>query len=152
MIWTDSPSLMTCWNDGNYIGKAFQNPKIEFIVAQHPWIENDCEFADLILPVTTKFEQNDIGIDNYTAEFGTLFYDAKCIEPVGESKSDYETVCAVAEKLGILEQFTGGKSVDDYITDRLRQLRRLRSGDLGRVHGEGSLRRSPPTPTGRSTR
>jgi trimethylamine-N-oxide reductase (cytochrome c) len=115
MIWTDSPSLVTCWNDGNYIGKAFQNPKIEFIVAQHPWIENDCEFADLILPVTTKFEQDDIGIDNYTAEFGTLFYDAKCIDPVGESKSDYEVVCAVADKLGILEEFTGGKSVDDYI-------------------------------------
>ncbi len=47
---------MTCWNDSNYIAKAFQNPKIEFILAQHPWIENDCQFADIILPVTTKFE------------------------------------------------------------------------------------------------
>jgi len=115
MIWTDSPSLVTCWNDGNYIAQAFQNPKIEFIVAQHPWIENDCQFADLILPVTTKFENNDIGVDNYSAEFGTLFYDAKCIEPKGESKSDYEVVCAIAEKLGVLEEFTERKSVDDYI-------------------------------------
>ena len=30
MIWTDSPCLMTCWNDGNASAKAFQSPKIEF--------------------------------------------------------------------------------------------------------------------------
>jgi anaerobic selenocysteine-containing dehydrogenase len=115
MIWTDSPSLMTCWNDGNYIGQAFQNQKIEFIVAQHPWLENDCHFADIILPGTTKFENEDIGIDNYSAEFGTLFLDEKCIEPLGESKSDYETVCAVADKLGLLDKMTEGKTVDEWI-------------------------------------
>ena len=115
MIWTDSPSLMTCWNDSNYLVRALRNPKIEFILAQHPWIENDCEFADLILPVTTKFENDDIGVDHYSAEFGTMYLDEKCIEPVGESKSDYEAVCAVAEKLGVLEEYTGGKSVDDWI-------------------------------------
>ena len=115
MLWTDSPSLMSCWNDSNYIAKAFRSPKIEFILAQHPWIENDCQYADIILPVSTKFEFDDIGIDNITAEFGTLFVDAKCIEPKGESLSDYEVVCAVAEKLGLLEELTGGLSVEDCI-------------------------------------
>ncbi len=115
MIWTDTPAMMTCWNDSNYTAKAYQNPKIECMIAQHPWIENDCQFADIILPVATKFELEDIGIDNFTAEFGTLFYDAKCIEPRGESKSDYEVVCAVAEKLGLLEEYTDGKSVEDWI-------------------------------------
>ncbi|MCL5736878.1 MAG: molybdopterin-dependent oxidoreductase [Actinobacteria bacterium] len=115
MIWTDTPALLTCWNDSNYTAKAYQNPKIEFMIAQHPWIENDCQFADIILPSATKFELDDIGIDNFTAEFGTLFYDAKCVEPQGESKSDYEVVCAVAEKLGLLEEYTGGKSVEDWI-------------------------------------
>ncbi len=115
MMWSDTPALMTCWNDSNYIAKALQNPKIEFIVAQHPWIENDCQFADVILPVATKFELDDIGVDNLTAEFGTLFLDQKCIEPLGESRSDYECVCAVAEKLGVLEQYTGGKSAEEWI-------------------------------------
>ena len=103
MIWTDTPALMTCWNDPNYTAKGYQNPKIEFMLAQHPWMENDCLFADIILPVTTKFENDDIGIDNFTAEFGTLYLDPKCIEPKGESKSDYECVCAIAEKLGLLK-------------------------------------------------
>ncbi|MBW1768169.1 MAG: molybdopterin-dependent oxidoreductase [Deltaproteobacteria bacterium] len=115
MIWTDSPSLMTCWNDSNYLSEAFRSPKIEFIVAQHPWIENDCEYADIILPVVTKFEVDDIGVDNYTAEFGTLYLDPKCVEPKGESRSDYEAVCAVAEKMGLLEEYTEGKSVDEWI-------------------------------------
>jgi molybdopterin guanine dinucleotide-containing S/N-oxide reductase-like protein len=115
MMWTDTPALMTCWNDSNYIAKAFQNPKIEFILAQHPWIENDCQFADIILPVATKFELDDIGVDNLTAEFGTLFLDEKCIEPRGESKSDYEVVCAIAEKLGVLDEYTGGRSVEEWI-------------------------------------
>jgi trimethylamine-N-oxide reductase (cytochrome c) len=106
---------MTCWNDSNYTARAYQNPKIEFILAQHPWIENDCQFADIILPVTTKFENNDIGVDHYTAEYGSVFYDAKCIEPRGESRSDYECVCAIAEKLGVLEELNHGKSVEDWI-------------------------------------
>ena len=115
MIWTDTPALMSCWNDSNYTARAYQNEKIEFMVAQHPWIENDCQFADIILPGTTKFENDDIGIDNFTAEYGTLYLDQKCIEPRGESKSDYEIVCAVAEKLGLLDQYTKGKSVDEWI-------------------------------------
>ncbi|MBN1189726.1 MAG: molybdopterin-dependent oxidoreductase [Dehalococcoidales bacterium] len=115
MIWTDTPALMTCWNDSNGIARGYQNPKIECMVAQHPWIENDCQFADIILPVTTKFEIDDIGIDNFTAEFGTLFLDQKCVEPKGESKSDYEVVCAIAEKLGLLKEYTGGKTVEEWI-------------------------------------
>jgi molybdopterin guanine dinucleotide-containing S/N-oxide reductase-like protein len=117
MIWTDTPALMSCWNDSNYTAKAYQNPKIEFMLAQHPWIENDCEFADIILPVTTKFENDDIGIDSFTAEFGSIFLDEKCIEPRGESKSDWEAVCAIADKLGMLEEYTGGKTVDDLIKE-----------------------------------
>ncbi len=132
MIWTDTPALMTCWNDSNYTAKGYQNPKIEFMLAQHPWIENDCQFADIILPVTTKFENEDIGIDNFTAEFGTLYLDRKCIEPKGESKSDYEAVCAIAEKLGLLKEYTDGKSVEDWIKVGFDELRRKEPGNLGR--------------------
>jgi molybdopterin guanine dinucleotide-containing S/N-oxide reductase-like protein len=117
IIWTDTPSLMSCWNDSNYTAKAYQSPKVEFMLAQHPWIENDCQFADIILPVATKFELDDIGIDNFSAEFGTLYIDAKCVPAKGESRSDYEAVCAVAEKLGILEEYTGGKTVGELIRE-----------------------------------
>jgi len=115
MIWTDTPSWMSCWNGGNRMADAFRSPQIEFVVAQHPWIENDCEFADIILPATTKFETEDIGVDVFTAEYRTVFLDPKCTEPRGESKSDYEIVCAIAEKLGILEEYTMGETEEGLI-------------------------------------
>ena len=115
MIWTDSPCLITCWNDGNSIIKAYRDHKIEFILAQHPWFENDCLFADLVLPVNTKFEEKDIGADVFSGQFRTLQYEEKCIEPIGESRSDYEIVCMIAERFGLLKEYTEGKDVDEWI-------------------------------------
>jgi molybdopterin guanine dinucleotide-containing S/N-oxide reductase-like protein len=115
MIWTDSPSLMTCWNDSNKTADAYRSSKIEFILAQHPWFENDCEFADIILPSCTKFEVDDIQADIFSPEYTTIFLDGKCVEQKGESKSDYEIVCAIAERLGLLEKYTGGLSVEEKI-------------------------------------
>jgi molybdopterin guanine dinucleotide-containing S/N-oxide reductase-like protein len=115
MIWTDTPCLLTCWNDSNAHVKAYRSPKIECMVAQHPWLENDCLYADIILPVNTKFEEDDIASDMESSHFTSIFLERKCIEPIGESKSDYEAVCAVAEKLGLLEKYTKGKSVAEWI-------------------------------------
>ncbi len=115
MIWTDTPSWITCWNDSNDFIKALRSPKIEFILAQHPWMENDCQFADIILPSNTKFEVEDIGVEVFSGQFNTIFPDPKCIEPRGESQSDYEIVCLIAERLGLLEEYTDGRSVEDWI-------------------------------------
>ncbi len=115
MVWSDTPCFTTCWNDSNSLHKAYHNPKIETIVIQHQWLENDCRFADLLLPVNTKFEEEDICTDGIACHYDTLFLEHKCIEPIGESKSDYEIVCMVAEKLGMLKEFTGGKSIEEWI-------------------------------------
>ena len=58
---------------------------------------------------------DDIGADFISHHFDTLFLSNKCIEPIGESKSDYEIACMVAEKLGLLEEYTEGKSIEDWI-------------------------------------
>ena len=42
----------------------------------------------------------------------------KCIEPLWESKSDYEIFALVAEKLGLRDQYTdGGKTELDWVKD-----------------------------------
>ncbi len=115
MIWTDTPCLITCWNDSNSVIKAYRSPKIEFMLAQHPWMENDCHFADIILPINTKYEEDDIGDDPPSCLYNLVYLEEKCQEPVGESKTDYEAVCAIAKKLGLLEEYTRGKSVQDWI-------------------------------------
>ncbi|MBN1190097.1 MAG: molybdopterin-dependent oxidoreductase [Dehalococcoidales bacterium] len=115
MIWTDSPCWITCWNDSNSFIKALRSPKIEFMLAQHPWLENDCLFADIILPVNTKLEEEDIAGDNMGGQYRILLNEKQCIEPVGESKSDYEIACMIAERMGLLKEFTHGRTVKDWI-------------------------------------
>ena len=115
MIWTDSPSWITCWNDGNNFIRALRHPDIEFIFCQHPWIENDALFADVILPVNTKLEEDDIGTDIFSGQMDMLFPEPRCMESLGESCSDYEVVCKIAERLGLLEEYTGGQSIPEII-------------------------------------
>jgi len=114
MIWSDTPCRTTCWNGGNQTIEAFQSPKIECVVVQHQWLENDTLLADIILPVNTKLEEQDFGIDR-NAQFYSIFLEGKSIEPVGESKSDYEIVCEVAKKLGLYEEYIQGKTVEEWI-------------------------------------
>ena len=115
MVWTDSPSWITCWNDTNSYIRAYQDPKIEFILAQHPWMENDCLLADLVLPSLTVMEVKDVGVESLSGQFSCLFYEDQAIQPRGECKSDYEIVCAIAERFGLLDEYTEGKSVEDWI-------------------------------------
>ena len=115
MIWTDSPCWITCWNGGNQFIDALRSPKIEFMLAQHIWLENDCLFADVILPVRTKFEELDIGVDGLSGQYRTINYEGQCIEPLGESKGDWEIALMVAERFGLKEKLTGGKSIEEWM-------------------------------------
>ncbi len=113
MIWTDSPCWITCWNDSNTYIEALQHASVETIVAQHPWMENDCLMADLILPVATRFEIIDIGNDTGSGTFTTLFLEDRCVDPVGESLGDFDVVAKIAEKLGLWEEYTKGKTHEE---------------------------------------
>ena len=73
MIWTDSPCMVTCWNDGFRFVKAMRSDEIECVVAQHPWLENDCYLSDIILPVVTKFEMDDISDDTGGGVFTSVY-------------------------------------------------------------------------------
>ena len=115
MVWTDVPCWTTCWNGGNLFIEGLRDPKIECVVAQHQWFENDCLMADVILPISTKFEEEDIGNDLNTGNFNFLFYEGRCIEPVGEAKSDWDAVGEVAKKMGLYEEFCDGNTVQDFI-------------------------------------
>ncbi len=115
MIWTDTPCWITCWNNSNRMVTALRSPKIDFVLAQHPWMENDCLFADVILPVNLKLEEEDIGVDIMAEQFSLIYPEEKCVESRGESKSDYEICCLLAEKLGVLEKYTEGKTVQEWI-------------------------------------
>jgi anaerobic selenocysteine-containing dehydrogenase len=115
MIWMDNPCRITCWNNGYLSIQAFRSPKIETIIVQHPWLENDTVFADIILPTNTKLEEEDIAQLVMGIPLKGMTVEEHAIEPIGESKSDYEAVAEVARKLGLYEEYTDGKTVQEKI-------------------------------------
>ncbi len=116
MIWTDSPCMVTCWNDGFNFTKAFRSSEIECIVAQHPWLENDCIMADIILPVCTTYEMDDIGEDFNSGVFTSIYREHPACPPVGESVNDFECVSRVAKKLS---EKLGPEIYDKYTFDQV---------------------------------
>ncbi|MFW2365953.1 MAG: molybdopterin-dependent oxidoreductase [Desulforhopalus sp.] len=115
MIWTDSPCRITCWNYGHETELAMQDSSVECIVAQHPWFENDCVYADIVLPANTYMEVDDIvtNIRQGTMQPNIMITE-KAIEPVGESKSDAECVMEVAKQFeGMAEQMGVNDTTED---------------------------------------
>ena len=119
---------------GSYIGtmtetnrwvEMYQSPKLEFVVNQDIWWCTETGFADIILPACTNFERNDIGEwassggyshnSSDVCNHRIIVYQQKCIEPLHESKSDYQILSELAERLGFKEDFTEGNSEEDWI-------------------------------------
>ena len=119
MVWTDTPCRTTCWNDGNQTVEAFRSPTIECVVAQHPWLENDCLIADIILPANTTLEVDDIVacVSMGASEFSTVNLQRQAMIPVGESRSDHEIVLEIARKMGLEKEVSEGKDTWEWIKE-----------------------------------
>ncbi len=129
MIWSDAPCWSVCWNGGHEFQDALRDPKLDFVLVQHPWMENDCYFADIILPTSTMMESEDFNVDERSGQWNAIAYEEQAIEPVGEARSDYEAVGSVAkalEKFGgqyenLYERYTEGNEVIDWIEKGFRK-------------------------------
>jgi molybdopterin guanine dinucleotide-containing S/N-oxide reductase-like protein len=115
MIWMSAPCQTVCWQGGNKLIKAWRDPKIECIVGEHPWFENDMLYCDVIIPALTMFEVDDIQMGTGTGMFDTVILEKRCIEPVGESKSDYDCAGEIAKKLGVYDEYTEGLTYEQRI-------------------------------------
>lgn len=99
--------------DSSSNARNYKNSKIEFVVVQAPSLESEVKYADIVLPASVVGERVDLAD---TAQYGRLVvYAAKCVEPLGETKPDYDILTGVAERLGFKEAFTEGNSGDDWL-------------------------------------
>lgn len=73
--------------------------KLEFMVVHDQFVTPTARFADILLPVTTWCERNDIEFPWFFGHYA-LFAN-KAIEPMYESKSDLEIFTELAAKMGI---------------------------------------------------
>jgi anaerobic dimethyl sulfoxide reductase subunit A len=94
MVWVNCGNTLNQFPNTNKGVRAFE--KLEFIVVSEQFMTPTARFADILLPVKTHFERN-----NIYGGGSALFYASKAIEPIGESKSDFEICCELAPRLGI---------------------------------------------------
>ncbi len=116
MLWSDGTGYFLAANMcTNRRIEAMKSPKIEFFLVQHLWMDSGTTMADIILPISTKYEKVDL---HYLKDTITsLFIEKKCIETIGEAKSDYETVCEIAKKVGFYDEWTQGMSIDEWVRE-----------------------------------
>ena len=116
MIWTDSPCRTTCWNCGNETvgGSRSSQDRMSSSPSIPGWRMIVCT-ADIILPANTTMEVEDIVTNSRQGmEFQSIALQKQAIQPIGESKSDFEIVLEIAKKLGKYEEVTEGKSIEDW--------------------------------------
>jgi trimethylamine-N-oxide reductase (cytochrome c) len=108
----------------NRYAKAYRSDNLEFVVNQSIWLEGEAQFADIILPACTNFERWDIG--EFASAGGyvqhsfnqcnhrVIVLQHKCIEPLGESKSDFQIFLELAMRLGFATMFSEGMTEFDW--------------------------------------
>ena len=77
--------------------EALRSKSLEFIVVSEQFITPGAKFADIILPVNTYMERNNITTGPTVGFYGSR---NKVIDSVGESKSHLEICNAIANRLG----------------------------------------------------
>ena len=118
-----SSAFSTTTNSGRF-AKSYRHDSIEFVVNQAIFMEGEAQFADVILPACSNLERWDIGEWNSAGGYGlhnteclnhrVIALQHKCIEPLGESKSDYQIFTEILERLGMGAVFTEGCSELDW--------------------------------------
>jgi molybdopterin guanine dinucleotide-containing S/N-oxide reductase-like protein len=124
MVYRHGSSFISTMTDTNKWVRMYVSPKLEFAVNQDCWWGGETRFADIILPACTNFEHEDISEIGTQHGYGPphaggnhriVIYQKKCVEPLWESRSDYDIYSDIAERLGVKEEYTEGNSEEDWI-------------------------------------
>ncbi|WP_395541451.1 molybdopterin-dependent oxidoreductase [Neotabrizicola sp. sgz301269] len=112
--------------DLNRLRRAWQRP--EAVIVHDSWWNPLARHADIILPVTTVLERDDIaasGRDRFVAA------SHRVADPAGEARDDYDIFAGIAARLGAGEVFTEGRSAEDWLRQMYGQARqRAAASDL----------------------
>ena len=90
--------------------KAFN--EVEFAICHERFMTPTTKYCDVVLPVTTFLERNDIvnpDGGNY------LLFSSQAVPPIPEAKNDYDIFCQLADRLGFLKEFSEGKNEEEWL-------------------------------------
>ena len=109
--------------DLNRLQKAWQRP--ETIISHEIWWNATARRADIVLPVTSPLERNDIG---GTADDGSLQAMRKAVEPPGLARNDHDIFVVLAGQMGCIEDFNEGLDEAQWLQRIYRETRERAAG------------------------
>ena len=100
-------------NQGSDIHKSIRAfEAVDLTVCHDLFLTPTARYCDVVLPVTTYLERNDI-VEPDSGNY--LTYSRQAIAPVGEARSDYQIFLTLAKRLGFEPEFSAGKSEEDWL-------------------------------------
>ncbi len=115
LLWLSNTNYLNQLGEVAKACEAFR--KLEFILVTEQFMTATARFADIILPVCTFLERNDLYAPMDRYEYGVL---AKAVDPLGESKSQLDICAALAPRLGINDY--SDRPDEEWIKDMLKKL------------------------------
>ncbi|MGV0912183.1 molybdopterin-dependent oxidoreductase [Martelella sp. FOR1707] len=103
--------------------RAWARP--ETIIVHEQYWTPTARRADIVFPANTVLERNDIG---FATREGHLVAMRQAAQSLGQSRSDYEIFCGLAERLDITEAFTEGRTEIDWLHHIYEQTRQRLAG------------------------
>ena len=111
LVFWSGGNPFTHQQDTNKLVRAWQRP--ETVIVNEIFWTPTAKFADIVLPAVTELERNDIARAQCPDRF--ILAMQRAIDPLFESRSDYDIFTALAEKLGFKDKFTGGRNEMEWV-------------------------------------
>lgn len=117
-LWNQCSNVMVNQHsDHNGTAKILADEsKCEFILVIDNQMTSSAKFADILLPDVMQQELNDIAADGYaTGTSNFMVALQKAVEPQWEQRSGYAICTALAERFGIKEKYTEGRTQEEWV-------------------------------------
>ncbi len=89
--------------------------KCEMIVVIENFMTSSAKFADILLPDMLIAEQVDLIPNTYAGNMGYVIFSDAAAKAQFECRSIYDILTGVAERLGVKDKFTEGRSQEDWM-------------------------------------
>ena len=100
---------------------------LEFLVVQDIFLTETAEFADVVLPATSFMEKE----GTYTNTDRRVQIGRKVLEPPGEARADWQTICEISNRIGLPMDYESPREVFDEMVALAPAYAGLRYDNLG---------------------
>ena len=119
MLWNYAGNCIS--NQHGDINKVYEvlsdESKCEFIVGCDTFMTDSAKYCDILLPDAMRAEQLNMSTNGYSEYYWGVTVGGPAQEPPFECRPIYDVHADIAEKLGVRDKFTLGKTQDEWIEE-----------------------------------